>query len=185
MAAAARERMTAAGSSLRTGTPPRRLTAELRRELDLPIVRRVPYRWAFACFVVATACVPLLLAKLWTLAVLATLLGLVVFPAVRWFEHREASWREDVYRTGMETRGRVLDVEPAGSRRKDHLVRVEFLAGEAMVRASVIGCPLARKGLAPDDNVVILYAADRPARCLVVGRSVAELAEIVDAIFED
>jgi hypothetical protein len=82
----------------------------------------------------------------------------------------------------MEAKGRVLDVEPAGSLRKDHLVRVEFLAGEAMVRASVIGCPLARKGLAPDDNVVILYAADRPARCLVVGRS---LPEIVDAIFED
>jgi hypothetical protein len=180
--AAARERMIASGSSFRTGTPPRRLTAELRRELDLPIVRRVPYRWTFACVVVATACVPLLLAKLWTLTVLAVLLGLVVVPAVRWFEHREAAWREDVYRTGMEARGRVLDVEPAGSQRKDHLVRVEFLAGDAMVRASVIGCPLARKGLAPDDNVVILFAADRPARCLIVGRL---LTEIVDAVFED
>jgi len=174
--------MNDAGSSVRTGGPPRRLTAELRRELDLPAVTLAPYRWAFACVVVTTACVPLVLAKLWTLAVMAVLLGLVVIPAVRWFEHREASWREEVYRSGREAIGRVLDVEPAGSRRRDHTVRVEFVAGRDRVRASIIGCPLARKGLMPGDDVVILYAAERPARCLVVGRS---KPEIVDAIFDE
>ena len=175
------KRMTHA-SSLRTGPPPRALTAEVRTELDLPVVERIPYRWAFACLVVATACVPLVLASLWTLTLLAVAIGLVVIPAVRWFEHRDAAWREDVYRSGTEARGRVLDVEPAGARRRDHIVRVEFLAAGAMVRASVIGCPLARKGLAPGDDVVILYAPERPARCLVIGRSARE---IVDAIFED
>ncbi|HMI89450.1 MAG TPA: DUF3592 domain-containing protein [Polyangiaceae bacterium] len=161
---------------------PRRLTPELRRELDLPAVKLVPYRWAFACVVVGTACVPLVLAKLWTLAVMAVLIGLVVIPALRWFEHREASWREDVYRSGLEAMGRVLDVEPAGSRRRDHTVRIEFFAGKEMVRASVFGCPLARKGLMPGDNVVVLYAANRPARCLVVRRSEPE---ILDAIFDE
>jgi hypothetical protein len=169
-------------SSVGTAGTPRVLTAEVRAELDLPVVKLVPYRWAFACVVVATACVPLLLAKLWTLAVMAVVIGLVVIPAVRWFESRDVSWREDVYRKGMEATGRVLDVEPAGSGRRDHIVRVEFAAGGTTVRASVIGCSLARKGLMPGDDVVVLYAADRPARCLVVGRS---RPEILDAVFED
>jgi hypothetical protein len=167
---------------LQTGTPPRRLTAEVRAELDLPVVELRRYRWTFACVVVGTACVPLLLAKLWTLAVVTVLGGLVVIPLFRWFEHREASWREEVYRSGSEATGRVLDIEPAGSQRRDHTVRVEFLDGRTTVRASVFGCPLARKGLMPGDDVVILYAADRPARCLVVARS---RPEIVDAIFEE
>ena len=169
-------------SPTRRGGPPRRLTAEVREELDLPIVKLRPYRWAFACVVVGTACLPLVLAKLWTLAAMAIVIGLVIVPAVRWFEYREALWREDVYRSGLEAKGRVLDIEPAGPQRKDHTIRVEFVARGIRVRASVIGCPLARKGLMPSDHVVILYAANRPARCLVVGRSVPE---IVDAIFED
>jgi hypothetical protein len=169
-------------SATRRGGPPRRLTAEVREELDLPIIERRPYRWAFACVLVATACLPLMLAKLWTLAALTVAIGLVIVPAVRWFEYREALWREDVYRSGLEATGRVLDIEPAGPLRKDHTIRVEFTARGTRVRASVIGCPLARKGLMPADHVVILYAPSRPARCLVVGRSVPE---IVDAIFED
>ena len=169
-------------SSARVGVPPRRLTAEVRAELDLPVVTLKPYRWAFACVVVATACLPLLLAKLWTLAAIAVAIGLVIVPAVRWFEYREALWREEVYRSGLEATGRVLDIEPAGPGRRDHVVRVEFLARGTRVRASVIGCPLARKGLRPADHVVILYAANRPARCLAVGRSVPE---ILDAIFDE
>jgi hypothetical protein len=172
----------AASSSPRVGAPPRQLTAEVREELDLPSVHHMPYRWTFAFIVVATACLPLVLASLFKLAAAAVVIGLVIVPAVRWFEFREASRREEVYRSGVETKGRVLDVEPAGSRRRDHLVRVEFLAGGATVRASVIGCPLARRGLMPGDDVVILYAAERPARCLLVGRS---RPEILDAIFED
>jgi hypothetical protein len=164
------------------GGRPRRLTAEVRRELDLPVVRLPPYRWAFACFVVGTACVPLLLAKLWMLAAMAVVGGLVVIPVVRWFEYREAAWREEVYRSGLEARGRVLDIEPASARRRDHTVRVEFLAGNAMVHASIFGCPLARKGLMPGDDVIIFYAPDRPERCIVVARSEPE---ILDAIFEE
>ena len=160
----------------------RRLTAEVRQELDLPAVALAPYRWAFACFVVATACVPLLLAKLWVLAGAAVMVGLVIIPAVRWFEHREALWREEVYRSGVEAKGRVVDIEPAGSGRRDHTVRVEFLAGNAVICASIFGCALARKGLMPGDDVIILYAAERPARCIIVARS---RPEILDAIFED
>jgi hypothetical protein len=161
---------------------PRVLTREVRVALDLPIIRRAPYRWTFACVVVGTACIPLLLAKLWTLAAMAIALGLVVLPAVRWFEYRDAAWRDDVYRFGLRTTARVVDVEPAGSRRRDHIVRVEFFAGGQVVRASIIGCALARKGLAPGEDVVVLYAASRPARCLVTERAAPE---IVDAIFEN
>jgi len=37
-------------------------------------------------------------------------------------------------------------------------------------------------GLMPGDDVVILYAAERPARCIVVAKA---RPEILDAIFED
>jgi hypothetical protein len=167
-----------------TDTPatPRPLTREIRTELGLPAVAPSAYRWAFAAIVVLTASVPLLLAKLWTLLALVVLLGFVVLPLVRWFEAREAGWREEVYRMGIETDGRVLDVEPASPGRADHVVRVEFRAGAEMVGASVIGCPLARRGLMPEDDVVVLYAAERPTRCLVV-RKVGR--PVVDAIFDD
>ena len=174
--------MTDSSTSLTRRGPPRTITAEVRRDLELPAVALAPYRWSFASFFVATACVPLLLAKLWVLAGAAVMIGLVVVPAVRWFEYREASWREEVYRTGLEAKGRVVDIEPAGSGRRDHTVRVEFLAGGTAIRASIFGCALARKGLMPGDDVVILYAAERPARCIVVAKS---RPEILDAIFED
>jgi len=174
--------MTELGTSVPHRGRPRRITAEVRRDLDLPAVAYAPYRWAFASFVVATACVPLLLAKLWMLSGAAVVIGLVVAPAVRWFEHREATWREEVYRSGLEAKGRVVDIEPPGARRKDHTVRVEFTVAGAAIQASIFGCPLARKGLMPGDDVVIFYAADRPARCLIVAKS---RPEILDAVFED
>ena len=148
----------------------------------MPRVELPPYRWAFATLVVGTACLPLALASLWGLAAAAVALGFVVIPSLRWFEHRAASWREEVYRTGVEATGCVIDVEPPGAERRDHLVRVDFVAGGAVVRASVLGCPLARKGLGPGDEVVVIYAANRPSQCLVVGRVPPQ---IVDAIFED
>jgi len=61
-------------------------------------------------------------------------------------------------------------------------VRIEFRAGGEVIRASVFGCALARRGLLPEDEVVVVYAAEDPERCLVV-RKVAR--EIVDAIFDD
>jgi hypothetical protein len=163
--------------------PPRTLTPAVRADLGLSAAPHPPYRWAFASLVVAIACVPLMLAKLWTACVGAVAFGLVVLPLVRWFENRDARRRDDVYRFGTETTGRVLDVEPAAlPGRSDHIVRIEFRAAADIVRASVIGCPLARRGLMPEDEVVVMYAPDRPTHCLVV-RKVAR--EIVDAIFDD
>jgi len=161
----------------------RELTPALRVELGLSAGARKPYPWAFASLVVATVSAPLLLASLWSACAAAMGLGLVVLPLLHWYESREVQRREDVYRFGIEARGRVLDVEPAAAPgRSDHIVRVQFHADGALVRASVIGCPLARRGLAPDDAIVLLYAADRPTRCIVLRK---EVLEIVDAIFDD
>jgi len=161
----------------------RTLTATTREELGLPAVSGAPYRWAFASLVVGTACVPLVLAGMWRTCLAAATIGLVVLPLVHWFEHRDAKRREDVYRFGLEALGRVLDVEPStGPGRSDHIVRIEFVAAGDVIHASIIGCPLARRGLLPEDQVVVLYAPDRPDRCLVVRKATRE---IVDAIFED
>jgi hypothetical protein len=157
------------------------LTPEVRGTLGLPEVN-FRYRWGFASLVVAIACVPLAFASMWTSTLVAILFGLVGLPAFRWFEHRDAAWRDDVYRFGAETTGRVLDVEPAGKSRHDHIVRIEFRTDAGVVQASVVGCPLARRGLAPDDEVAIYYAAERPTRCLIVRKVVRE---IVDAEFDD
>jgi hypothetical protein len=159
----------------------RALTPEVRVRLGLPRVA-FRYRWGFALLVAAIACVPLVFAKMWTSAVLAVFMALVGLPAFRWFEHRDAAWRDEVYRFGAETTGRVLDVEPAGTSRHDHLVRIEFRTDSQLVQASVVGCPLARRGLAPDDEVTVYYAVERPTRCLIVRKVVRE---IVDAEFDD
>lgn len=159
----------------------RRLTPELRVQLGLPVHAVKPYRWAFATFVVAVACVPMLLAKMWLLSGLAVILGLGVLPLLSWLEQRDAAWREGVYRTGSEAVARVLDVEPASHGKSDHLVRIEFRAGARLVRTSVLGCPLARRGLAPDDDVVVYYARERPTRCIIARKSAPR---IVDALFD-
>src|SRR5689334_8700981 len=113
---------------------PRSLTPAVRAELGLPAAPHPPYRWAFASLVVATACVPLMLAKLWTACFGAGAIGLVVFPLVRWFENRDARRRDDVYRFGRETTGRVIDVEPAARPGlSDHIIRVEFRADSNVV----------------------------------------------------
>ena len=159
------------------------LTPAMRNELGLPPMSYGPYRWAFATLVVGTACVPLIFASMWKTCFAAGAIGFVILPLVHWFEHRDAKRREDVYRFGSETNARVLDVEPStGPGRSDHIVRIEFRAGGEVIRASVIGCTLARRGLLPEDEVVVVYAAEDPERCLVV-RKVAR--EIVDAIFDD
>jgi hypothetical protein len=146
---------------------PRALTPEIRGQLGLPeVVFR--YRWGFAVLVVAIACVPLVFAAMWKACALAVVIGLVGLPAFRWFEHRDAAWREHVFRFGAETVARVLDVEPAGTSRHDHIVRLEFRTDQAVIQTSVLGCPLARRGLMPDDEVTVYYAPERPTRCLVV-----------------
>jgi hypothetical protein len=121
---------------------------------------------------VGIACVPLMLASMWMACAAAILIGLVALPAIRWFEHRDTAWRENVYRFGAETVGRVIDVEPAGSTRRDHIIRVEFRTDRDVVQTSVVGCPLARQGLAPDDDVLIYYAPAQPTHCLIVRKAV-------------
>jgi hypothetical protein len=170
-----------AAAAMKRGTP-RTVTPSVRAELGLPALVVSRYPWAFASLLVALACVPLMMASMWTSSLLAAAVGLVILPGFRWFEHREAAWREDIYRHGIETSGRVLDVEPAGSGRTDHTLRIEFGVRGETVRASVVGCPLARRGLVPDDEVMIVYDEARPTRCLVVSRITRE---VVDAAFDD
>ena len=153
---------------------PRALTPEIRGQIGLPQVE-FRYRWGFAALVVAIACVPLVFASLWTACGVAILIGLVGLPAVRWFEHWDAARRDEVYRFGDEATARVLDVEPAGKARHDHIVRIEFRAGAGVVQTSVVGCPLARRGLAPDDEVTVYYSPERPTRCLVIRKVTREL----------
>jgi hypothetical protein len=155
----------------------------LRAELGLADAAPRPYPWAFAALIVVTACVPLVFAKMWSATFGAVALGFVALPLVRLYENREVSRREDVYRFGAEAKGRVLDVEPpTAPGRSDHIVRLEFWANGSVVQASIIGCPLARRGLAPDDAVILLYAPDHPTRCLVLRK---DSPEVVDAIFDD
>ncbi len=153
---------------------PRTLTRDVRSQIGLPDVA-FRYRWGFASLVVAIVCVPLLFASMWTASALAILIGLVALPAVRWFEHREAAWRDDVYRFGAATTGRVLDVEPSGTARDDHIVRIEFRADRNVVHTSVVGSPLARRGLAPDDEITVYYSPERPTRCLIIRKVTREL----------
>jgi len=89
---------------------PRKLTAAVRSELGVPHALHPPYPWAFASLVVVTACVPLLFAKMWTSCFLLAATALVIVPLFRWFENRDASWREDVFRFGREGAARVLDI---------------------------------------------------------------------------
>src|SRR3954467_1470456 len=121
-----------------TNVTTRALTPAVREKLGIPRSTRPPYRWGFAAVVVGLACVPLALASLWTICGLFAAVGLVLLPAVHWVENRDARWREEVYRSGVESTGRVLDIEPAGSGRADHLVRLEFRAGGSVIRASVV-----------------------------------------------
>jgi hypothetical protein len=148
----------------------RELSAEVRAKVGIPRPSHGPYRWTFAVFFVAIAAGPLALAGLFKLALLVTLGGLVVWPAIRWTEDREALARERTFKTGQDTIGRVMAVEP-GDRGRGHIVRVEFEAGSKTHVASVQGCPLARHGLMPGEDVAVRFDPTQPLRCLILGRS--------------
>jgi hypothetical protein len=149
---------------------PRPLTPEIRAQIGLPTADRRPYRWAFAAMVVAIAAVPLVLAGWANAAVAVAIFAFVVLPAYRAWERREIDRLEQTYLHGDEAVARVVDVEPAGPGRTDRTVRLEFFAGPKHVRASVLGSPLTRKGLAPGDDVVVAYAPSEPSRCVIVER---------------
>lgn len=148
----------------------RELSAEVRAKVGIPRPSHGPYRWSFALFFVAIAAVPLALAGLYWLAALVAAGGLVVWPAIRWTEDREALLREHTFKRGLDTIGRVMAVEP-GDRGRGHIVRVEFEADAKTHVASVQGCPLARHGLMPGEDVAVRFDPNQPLRCLILGRS--------------
>lgn len=162
----------------------RPLTPEIRRTVGLPPLDRKGYNWSFALFVVCLACAPLLVGRYWVWSGLVVLVGLGVVPLVRHLERREAIRREDLYLQGAEVIGRVLDCEPGHRRKSDRqrpsgLVRVEFLVPSEgktpkRVQASVFGSPLSRRGLAPGDDVVIVYDPLTPEHCLVIEKIARE-----------
>jgi len=159
------------------------LTPELRRRLGLPARAPRPYPWGLAVLLVAVSVGPVWLAgyHLGALAVVAV--GLVVLPAMRWTEQREQAERERLYTHGCEGRAVVVEVEPAGDQRNDHLVRLEIFANGEKVATMVSGCPLARKGLGPGDEVRVAYDERDPRRCLIIDRE--KRGVIVDAVFDD
>jgi uncharacterized membrane protein len=149
---------------------PRVLTSATRKKLGLPAAKVPPYRFAFIALLCVLIGVPMLLLAWFkaTFALVFVSLGLV--PGVRWFEKREIELRDRVFTHGLEVVARVLDVEPGGPDRNGKVVRLEFLVGEQRIAASVFGCPFARKGLEPGDDVVVYHAPDEPHRCLIVER---------------
>ena len=148
----------------------REITPEVRRRVGLPTIHDQPYRWSFAFFWVVVAITPCLIGGYYRIALAVIAIGLAIIPALRWIEIRQLRARERIYEDGLEVVARVIEVEPSGSLRHDHIVRIEFLAGKTRVETAVLHCPLARRGLGPGDDVVVIYAADEPHHCLVVDR---------------
>ncbi len=134
----------------------RALTPEVRKLTGLPRVSYKPYPWRIALLMAALGVIPLIVMGKWMFVALFLAVVLGVIPSVRWFEHREAIGREQLYREGREVVARVVDVEPAGAGRRDHVVRVEYLVDDAKVQGVVFGAPLARRGLRPGENVLVV-----------------------------
>ena len=149
---------------------PRTLTIAIRKQVGLPPARVAPYRFGFAVLMVALVSVPMLLLTWYRASALMALIVLGLLPAIRWWERREIALRDRVYTHGNEVVARVTDVEPGGPDRGGKVVRVQFLAGERLVSASVLGSPLARRGLGPGDDVVLFHDEADPTRCLIVSR---------------
>jgi hypothetical protein len=154
-------------------TPREALTADVRERVGVPNVKARPYRWKWAMFVCAIAAGPMWLAGLYALLASLCAVALVLLPALSRLESREAGERERLYLTGREAVARVIEVEPPGERRRDHVVRFEFFTGDTAdtrVRAAVVGAPIAQRGLKPGEDVVIVYDPLHPTRCLLVDR---------------
>jgi hypothetical protein len=149
---------------------PRALTSATRKKLGLPAAKVPPYRFAYIALLCTLIGIPMLMIGWFkaTFALVFVSLGLV--PSIRWFEKREIGLRDRVFTHGHEVVARVLDVEPGGPDRNGKVVRLEFLVGTTRIAASVFGCPFARKGLEPGDDVVVYYAPEEPHRCLIVER---------------
>jgi hypothetical protein len=162
----------------------RALTPEVRKLTGLPRVSYKPYPWRIAFLMVAIGVIPLIVLGKWMFVALFLTVVLGVVPSVRWLEHREAIGRERLFLEGREVVARVIDVEPAGTGRRDHVVRVEYLVGDARVQGVVFGAPLARRGLRPGENVLVVYDPQTPQRCIVVERVKAEAIAAIAAANE-
>lgn len=147
---------------------PRALTHEVRRRLGLERRDVKPYRWSFAALVVVLACAPLLVAGYRLLAAAVAMMGLVVLPALRWLEGREAAARDRLYTHGREAFAQVIAVEPGSDHNRDRTVHLRLWVDGRVYEAQVAGCRLARQGLGPDDDVRVLHDPEQPLRCLVV-----------------
>lgn len=171
LAATARERISEEPRVV--GTAPRALTTDLRKKLGLPAAKIPPYRFGFVALLIALVGVPVLMLGWYKTMFIGSFMALGVLPAMRWYEKREIEKRDRVFTHGKEVVARVLDVEPGGPDRNGKVVRIEFVVGQVnpeRIAASVFGCPFARKGLEPGDDVVVYYAEEEPQRCLIVGR---------------
>jgi hypothetical protein len=153
---------------------PRELTSKVRKQIGLPLRAVQPYSWPRAWVFSLGFGVPLALAGYYKTAVVLSLLALVFLPIWRKFEHRTATAGEDIYRLGLEAIGRIVDNEPAGNGRRDHLTRVEYLVGDTLITARVVGAPLARKGLQPGQLVRVLHDRKEPSRALIIERVAAD-----------
>lgn len=156
------------------------LTPDLRRRLGLPTTLPRPYPWGLAALIAAVGSGPIWLTGYRAAIVVFLAVTFVILPAMRWLERREHLERERLYTQGTEGFAEVTAVEPAGASRDDHLVRLDLFVGGQKIETTVYGCPLARKGLSPGEEVRVVYDERDPRRCLILERS---RREVIDAVF--
>ncbi|MGZ3455577.1 MAG: hypothetical protein ACXVEF_38580, partial [Polyangiales bacterium] len=152
---------------------PRVLTAAIRKQIGLPAARVPPYRFAFSALMVTLVGIPMLMLGWFKTTGALAFIALGFLPFVRGWERREIALRDRVYTHGREVVARVLDVEPGGPDRGGKVIRVQFMVQQPTPRlldVSVFGCPLARKGLEPGDDVVVVHDPEQPLHALVIER---------------
>jgi hypothetical protein len=148
------------------GTP-RPITAEVRKRVGLP-KSATRYPWARALILTGVFGLPLALAGWGSLTAILALVALIVLPAWRAVERRETTARERLYTHGDEAVARIVEIEPAGAGRRDHVVHVEYYVGNTRHDARIVAAPLARKGLRPGDDAAIVFDPKEPTRCLLI-----------------
>lgn len=191
MAAIATSEQSEARAEASNASVGRALTPDVRKRVGLPRIEG-RYPWARAVIASAVFGVPLVLAGWSSIAFVIALVALVVLPGWRHLERREARARESLYVRGDEAIARVLEIEPAGSGRRDHVVHVEYFVGKTRHEARIVAAPLARHGLRPGDDALVVFDAENPTRCLLVEKIARAPkvekqggVEIVDAVFDD
>ena len=182
---------------------PRPITAEVRKRVGLP-KSAARYPWARAIILTGVFGLPLALAGYGSITAILALVALIVLPAWRAIERRESTARERLYTHGGEAVARVVEIEPAGAGRRDHVVHVEYYVGNTRHDARIVAAPLARQGLRPGDDASIVFDPKDPTRCLLIRKIArvraaevptttstepkaegAPVPEIFDAVFDE